>query len=71
MEVHVKFPELPGSYVPSASSFGPLYDALLMYKNEFRELFEFMCEDNADNTPDTRAKDEGLARLFTDKIPDE
>ncbi|KAJ1389094.1 hypothetical protein B484DRAFT_460468, partial [Ochromonadaceae sp. CCMP2298] len=70
METNVRFPELPSNYVPGASSFGPLHDALLVYKNNFRDLFEFMCEDNAENTPETRAKDKGLARTFVDKIPD-
>jgi hypothetical protein len=30
-----------------------------------------MCEENAEITPETRAKDKGLARTFVDKIPDQ
>ena len=45
-------------------SFPAYYQALLLYIREFRLIFEFMSENNAENIPKTNLKEHGLMAIF-------
>ena len=61
--------ELPHAYRPSASEFLPLYNALLMYRNDFTMIVDVLSEKNSANIPPVTNKEGGLIHLFLKKIP--
>ena len=61
--------ELPHAYRPSASEFMPLYNALLMYRNDFTMIVDVLSEKNTTNIPPVTNKEGGLIHLFLKKIP--
>eukprot|EP01032_Pedospumella_encystans_P023216 gene23216-26282_t len=60
---------LPPSYKPSATDYRPMYDALLIYRDRFRKVYEIMAANNEDNVPQCKNKEGGLIKTFLDKIP--
>lgn len=68
LERNVEF-VLPPSYKPSATDYRPMYDALLIYRDRFRKVYEIMAVNNEDNVPQCKNKEGGLIKTFLDKIP--
>ena len=54
---------------PSATNFQKFYESVLMYKQSFAEVFEFLAEGNRDVIPKINNKPYGILKLFLDKIP--
>lgn len=69
LQKYVKFELTDKSYVPGPTNFKPFYDALLKYNALFKRYFTIMSEDNAENIPALNAKENGLVKVYIDKIP--
>jgi len=63
--------EVPSSYHPTPTNFKPFYKALLLHRENYLKLYEFMSENNEKNIPDCKNKDKGLIKIFLNKIPHE
>jgi len=68
LENNVRFDQ-PPNYVPTASDFGPFYDALLMYKHDFLMIFDLLAEKNKKNIPPINNKEGGIINTFVKLIP--
>jgi len=57
-------------YCPTLTNFKPLYSSLLVYKQKFQRLYDFLA-DGIDNEFIPRAdnKEGGQIKIFIDKIP--
>ena len=56
---------------PSPSNFQKFYESILLYKQSFLEIFEFLSEKNEDNVPEISNRRNGIIKLFLDKIPED
>ena len=61
--------DAPRNYVPSALDFTPLYNALLLYRNDFTMIVDILSEGNEENIPPITNKEGGLIHMFLKKIP--
>ena len=60
--------KLPSNYTPVVTNFKPLYRALLTYRTEFKQLYDFMSYKNQANVPKCSNKPGGLIKIFVSKI---
>ena len=56
---------------PSPSNFQKFYESILLYKQSFLEIFEFLSQKNENNVPEISNRKNGVIKLFLDKIPEE
>jgi hypothetical protein len=68
LEKNVLFP-LPSNWVPNRGNGEDLYDAILLYKEEFAFVYHFLADDNSDNVPGIHNRDGGILKLFAKKLP--
>ena len=61
--------KIPQSYVLSVQNFKPMYQALLIYRTDFKRICEFMSIENERNVPKCDNKPGGLIKTFLSKIP--
>lgn len=68
---NLKFPELPSGYVVSASYYKPMYEALLIWRTKFNNLFDILTSDAEFTLPPLRTINQvkGLIAAFVDPIP--
>ena len=58
-------------YRPTLTNFKPLYIILLVYKQNFQRLYDFLADgiDLLEFIPRADNKEGGLIKIFIDKIP--
>ena len=57
-------------YRPTLTNFKPLYSSLLVYKQSFQRLYDFLADGiHPEFIPRADNKDGGLIKIFVDKIP--
>lgn len=54
---------------PDTSNFQDFYTSLLLYKDRFEKMFDFLAEKNGNNIPNLDNKPGGILKVFLDKIP--
>ena len=59
---------LPLNYTPHVTNFKPFHRALLTYRTQFKQLYDYMSYDNKRNVPDCHNKPGGLIKIFVSKI---
>ena len=58
-------------YRPTLTNFKPLYSSLLVYKQNFQKLYDFLADGiKSEYIPRADNKDGGLIKIFIDKILD-
>jgi hypothetical protein len=66
----VDFPTLPDTYYPTPPNFALMYDALTRYRADFTRVYEILALNNHhDNIPLCTSRDNGLIKIFVEKIP--
>jgi len=55
--------------VPDTGNFKEFYTSLLLYKDRFEKMFDFLAEKNNNNIPQLTNKPGGIIKIFLDKIP--
>jgi hypothetical protein len=60
---------LKPNYRPSPTDFRHFYEMLLLYRQNFRKVFELLAEKNASAVPKIDNKEGGIIKLFLSKIP--
>ena len=60
--------KVPSNYSATVTNFKPLYRALLTYRTEFKQLYDFMSYENKRNIPPCNNKPGGLVKLFVSKV---
>ena len=69
LEKNIRF-ELPSGYRPSVTNFMPFHQGMLMYRQLFTRIFEFLSEGNDKyNIPKADDKEGGSINIFLSKIP--
>ena len=69
LDKNTEFPILNPKYEVTVTNFGPLFEALTIYKKSFMRIYDFLSVDNSKNVPNCDLKDGGLLACFVDKIP--
>lgn len=57
------------SYMPVVTNFLPFYKAVLLYKEKYLRVYEFVALNNETNVPACTNKEGGLIKHFIDQIP--
>ena len=69
MDNHLRF-NIFKDYRPILTNFKPLYSSLLVYKQNFQKLYDFLADGiKSEYIPRADNKDGGLIKIFIDKIP--
>ena len=69
VETHLRF-NIYKDYRPTLTNFKPLYSSLLVYKQNFQRLYDFLADGiRLDFIPRADNKEGGLIKVFIDKIP--
>ena len=69
MDIHLRF-NIFKDYRPILTNFKPLYSSLLVYKQNFQKLYDFLADGiKSEFIPRADNKDGGLIQIFIDKIP--
>ena len=69
VETHLRF-NIYKDYRPTLTNFKPLYSSLLVYKQNFQRLYDFLADGiRLDFIPRADNKEGGLVKIFIDKIP--
>ena len=66
---NITFPEMHPKYEISVVNFGPFHEALLIYRESFERIFDFLSLDNMENVPSCDNKKGGIVAAFIGKIP--
>jgi hypothetical protein len=69
VETHLRI-NIYKDYRPTLTNFKPLYSSLLVYKQNFKRLYDFLADGiRLDFIPRADNKEGGLIKIFIDKIP--
>ena len=69
MDIHLRF-SIFKDYRPTLTNFKPLYSSILVYKQNFQKLYDFLADGiKSEYIPRADNKDGGLIKIFIDKIP--